>query len=560
MKPCHLYIIMCLFCLTAVSSCREEAVLPEPESHVPGKTLLTLNFTIDGQDAASRAGTDTYPNDDNPEYPSQDWEDKITSLQVFIQYEDGTWEEPIYIWEPTFNENKYTVELDKTINLSGATVYLGANLKLSQSLAFRNNTVYSLPINDFNVVTDFAPYSTKESDRINRPHIAMFCTEGKNPEKEETTTENGDIITNYSIESFSLKRLVAKVLVTCTEEKEVEGGEKNIVYVPVKQTQSEDFQGWIRQDEVKYLVNGLNRKAFIMQRIDEKAEAAYANVVDPNNELKDSPDNNDFFYQEIESNYSSYENTYFRTTSLFDAERLPETSDMDYEGEKPYTEGIYCPENTFVKGTISLSPEQAREQITHVCVTARFTPKKLYVEYALFDYIDNQSDIDETLKEEIKKLKPESSSGVVEVECPNEAIARQLLNSSIEMGKCGFPECSYFYHNINHTFYTYGAMGINVSFDDIEQDVSKLGNYVPYIGGWGYYYTYVNNNNNKESYGKPTGTSDYQYGQVERNRYYILNINSFSSPGSSFTNPDYIDVHTVSKDWIYGGEGEVILK
>lgn len=510
MKLRVLYIIMCLFCLTAVSSCREEAVLPEPESNVPGKTLLTLNFTIDGQDAASRAVSD-----DSPEHPAKkEWEDNITSLQVFIHYADGTWEEPIYIWKPTFNENKYMVELDKTIDLSGATIYLGANLKLGQSLAFSRDEAYSFTYNGFNLVTDLAPYSTYGSDPVNRPHIAMFCMKGQTPTQEETTTENGDKITNYTIkESFSLKRMVAKVLVTCTKDNNVEGGEEDIIYVPVKQTESENFQGWIRQDEVKYLVNGLNRKTYIMQRISsDNAIPAYANVVDPNNDLSASPATDDFYFQPI-NELDANKNVYFRTTELFDKSRL----NLDGNSTNPYFEGIYCPENTFaLDDDIVLDGQQA--QITHVCVAAKFTPKRFHVE----DDLDLPSEI--------------SEDGIVA--CTTEAQARALLDESAK--REGKPSGTYYYDPSTREFYTCGAGKDNKSYSE-------------QLGGWGYYYAYVDNR--AEDAKQDDSNAFYQHGQVERNRYYILNIKSFSNPFMSSS----MDVHTMSLDWKDGGIGDITL-
>lgn len=174
-------------------------------------------------------------------------------------------------------------------------------------------------------------------------------------------------------------------------------------------------------------------------------------------------------------------------------------------------------------------------------------------------FIANDTDVPAEIRQAVAGLN--ITGGVVD--CPSEAVARQLLASSLEMAanNNGFPSGTYFYHHTDKTFYTYGgmveALGHDVSISDIETSQGRFGDFVPYLDGWGYYYTYVDNR--EDNYGKTADTKAYQYGQVERNRYYILNITKFTRPGSSVTNPEYIQVHTYSFLWEYGGEGEITL-
>lgn len=534
MKRSGLYIIMCIFGLLGWAGCSEDAMLPDEQTNVPSKTLLTLNFAIEGENAASRSG------DDEPEHPAADWEDDIVTLQVFIKHADDTWEDPIYLWDIT--GSPYTIKLND-LDLTETTVYVGANLTMEQTQAFirqeTEQSAYTFSTNAFDLVTDFSPYSTVDTDLTGRRHIAMFCTKGIKPEVTETSEDEEATPIEYTGQ-FTLKRLVAKILVTC---KTVENG-----YVPVSNKNAENFEGWIRQSDVKYLVNGLNRKTYIMQQIDPKATEPYANVVDPNNRLSESVSNNgDFYFQPIEG---AYDSPYLRSALPFVKTSL-----------SSYTEGIYCPENTFaLDETIQLEGQQP--QITHVCVAAKFTPKNLWVEYDLFDYVANQQNIEPEVKEAIKQLRPSDGKpgDVVEIECTSEAVASQLLLSSLQLAnnRNEFPEGTYFYHNEKKTFYTYGAMRRNATMDDIETNPGVFGDFVPYVGGWGYYYTYVDNR--KDYNPTPDDWNEfYRHGQVERNRYYILNITGFTQPGSSVTNPNYIMVHTYSFRWIDGGSGEIPL-
>lgn len=234
MKLHSLYIMLCLCCLSALTSCRDDAALPDGQSNVPAKTLLVLNFTIDGKDAASRAEAD-----DTPEHPAADWENNTAFFHLFIRHADGTWETPI-ILSAIYGDASYEIELDQT-DLEGDVIYLGANLSTLQAATFMQQqqakevavTIppYNLAGEGFNLVTDFSPYSTFEPNP-GRNHIAMFCTEAGTPVK-------ADAASNTYTVSFDLKRMVAKVLVTCQTD--------NQGYVPVEpDTDYPDFEGWIR--------------------------------------------------------------------------------------------------------------------------------------------------------------------------------------------------------------------------------------------------------------------------------------------------------------------------
>lgn len=545
MKLCYLYIIMCVFGLLALAGCREDAVLPDEQGNAQGKTLLVLDFTIEGHSAASRT-----VEDNSPEHPAADWEDNIAFFHLFIKHADETWETPI-IFTTIGGALRYEIEMEQS-DLSQETFYLGANLSTEQAMAFisqqqekdKGETMspYTFTKNNFDLITDFSPYSTYDG-RVDRNHIAMFCTEGKKPTLVNQGAEDEKQHT-YTV-SFDLKRMVAKVLVTCKTD--VNG------YATVKDGDNTGFEGWIRQTDVKYIVNGLNRKAYIMQQVNNTVTDAYANVLDPNNDLQQSAAGGDFFFQQLEG---EVENGFFRTSSVFDTDRLS-TTNVNYTGDQPYTEGIYCPENTFAASKITLEGEQA--QVTHVNVAARFTPKNLYIEEGLKAYIAADLNIPADVRDAISSL-TETNGMVV---CPTEAVASQLLASSLKMAedRNGFLSKTYFYQSEEKTFYTYGAMcealGHKASAGDIETNPGVFGEFVPYLDGWGYYYTYVDNR--LDNYGKPVETDAYRYGQVERNRYYILNITGFTHPGSSITNPEYILVHTYSFPWKDGGSGSTEL-
>ena len=540
MKLHYLYMIMCISGLLALAGCREDAVLLTEED-TAGRSVLVLNFSIEGSGSASGRAVE----DDSPKHPAAEWEDNIAFFHLFIKHADGTWEEPIP-FTTIGGVLQYEIEMEQP-DLSKETFYLGANLSTEQVQTFISQQqakdegetmpAYTFTKNTFDLVTDFSPYSTYE-ERVDRNHIAMFCTAGATPKLTDAEANAYEV-------SFNLKRMVAKVLVTCATD---DNG-----YVMVKDDNGTGFEGWIRQTDVKYMLNGLNRQAYIMQQVDNAVTEAYANVIDPNNNLQQSAAGGNFFFQQLEG---EVENEFFRTSSVFDIDRLS-TTNVDYTDNRPYTEGIYCPENTFAAYKITLEGEQA--QVTHVNVAARFTPKNLYIEEGLKAYIAADLNIPADVRDAISSL-TERNGKVV---CPTEAVASQLLASSLKMAedRNGFLSKTYFYQSEEKTFYTYGAMcealGHKASAGDIETNPGVFGEFVPYLDGWGYYYTYVDNR--LDNYGKPVETDAYRYGQVERNRYYILNITGFTHPGSSITNPEYILVHTYSFPWKDGGSGSTEL-
>lgn len=82
-------------------------------------------------------------------------------------------------------------------------------------------------------------------------------------------------------------------------------------------------------------------------------------------------------------------------------------------------------------------------------------------------------------------------------------------------------------------------------------------NILPHIGGWGYYYAYIENTDNTSN---STDPHVYANSPVRRNTYYLLTINLIATPGSTVTSNDYIRVNMRSLEWIYKGKGTLVLE
>jgi len=85
---------------------------------------------------------------------------------------------------------------------------------------------------------------------------------------------------------------------------------------------------------------------------------------------------------------------------------------------------------------------------------------------------------------------------------------------------------------------------------------------VPHLGGWGYYYTYIDQT--RDPYYDQNGQivrnrAPYTASQVTRNTYYVLTINNFGGPGGAITSPEFIKINTEPISWDYGGRGDINL-
>lgn len=98
-------------------------------------------------------------------------------------------------------------------------------------------------------------------------------------------------------------------------------------------------------------------------------------------------------------------------------------------------------------------------------------------------------------------------------------------------------------------YYTYGA----------RQNIVNPIYYVPYVGGWAYYYTYLDGDSTDFGEGTNSSKAEYSDSQVKRNTYYILKLNKITRLGGSKTDPNNIQVNTTVIPWMKGGRLDVDL-
>ena len=591
---------------------------------MPDGISLTLNLSLGTDRHGTRAtGSD---NGDEPLRPGMDdpnaRENRINTIYLFFEdlNDDGTpvggkpkiWFRFVHPYTPGGGPVTLEIpqgETDQKLTTGLKQVYVGANLTDEQAACFADgNKAYSLSDDyvtryGYGLTEDYAPgrgIGLVESplNEYTRKHIAMFCVED---EGQRLFLEEGK--RDYTCRNpFTLKRNVAKVLVTCEVGYDGNGtdGTSGIGYCRLTGDLSDGQKprGWIRQNDVRFLVNALNRHAYIMQKSSWNTDRQKWEYPDPNYEnlhdyftvgpngvpLPTEKANREFYYNAVQTLNS--QSAYYVGTLRHDNNKIPV---IGSDNTGCYYEGLYCPENTFDAENVSEADHLILSNygypwpmITHVAVTVKFTPKDLYVDKAIIGYIDEVApELDEAMRNKIKELVNNSTGEtllngqIVRIESPSEEVSWIILTASLKKGykvqdgniydekKEGLPEktyCSIVTDEGDTEFYTYGA-ALAIAKEagwgttDTNKDPKKLGSFKIMPRGRGYYYTYIDN---CQAHEKDTPTT-YADSQIERNVYYILTIKAFSTPGRTGSEPSYIKVHTRVADWKDGGTADVEL-
>lgn len=545
----------------------------EEEEVVPGDLVVSINVNLDGN-GSSRSRAEA----GEVQIPGTADEDSLSHGHLFLQSLDGKGNpvegQTMYYVKVSLKNGENTFTL-KNIDFGKKRIYIAANLSDEQASHFATtaNEEYEIPQamqdNEYGMTQEYA----RATD------IAMFCTEG----------QILDFIENklYVFEDpFTLKRLVAKVHVTATT-----SNTNDIEYCTLAGSMADI--GWIRLENVKYLINGLNTKSYLMQKDNNNTPEDPNNTPeDPNFSIENNiqvEDNNinpvgcgDFYFNSIKS-ISTFE-SYFAQAGEYDASRIPTSNNNSVVN--PYTEGLYCPENTFTlpedadkKDAFAEYKSDAWPMVTHVIVSAKFTPKRIVVERDLADWVQSPDNISisEAIRTEIKNIITaadnlnDSFKSLCTIECSSEDVAKAVLLSSLKMAgylkeddnSQGLPDETYFWNNSKDLpmVFTYGAAKM---FSSVSTNTEQFDQFATVPGGVGYYYIYLDNTYSNSTTGDGTASYDRRKDPansiVERNAYYLVNIKSISGPGDATMKGDNILVNTVKTGWKVGGNAEVVLE
>ncbi len=363
--------------------------------------------------------------------------------------------------------------------------------------------------------------------------------------------------------------------------------------------------GWIRMENVRYMPNGINRSSYILPQTNVTATSPTSTQLkDLNMSLDGYISGEAFDTQMCDNDYVFLKGEAFHRANIdgvmaraeaYDADRLARTAASNDPDR--YVSGMYCPENYFdvpQNATIFEDYGDAIPMITHVYIATKLTPRVILIgnDYKtkmqtfvdqflanpeLFRTTYGLSETDFThdhvtywdgMKDKLDVLPV--NHGCLEFRPDNEEEARFIINGSLKMNKQWDPNASDFAAGkySDGTYYVYdqqydgaGYEGPRYLFLTAGAVAESKGVYitikarsVPHLGGWGYYYTYIDDNGTTLN-----GVTPYTASQVTRNKYYIITVSNFGVPGGTITEPEYIKVNTESVNWDYSGSGHINL-
>lgn len=311
----------------------ESFLSPDGQGAEEGQTKLLLSITMPAADTRATATTSL---------AGTAAENKLNRVTIFLADKQGNIQE--YTRE---GENLQTPLVYLLANGGDEMeIYVAANMTDAQISAIKKYKNPALEISNINEITGVA----------NGFLMTAQATDGNGKQKINITP--GEMT---SIKA-NLNRVVSKVLLTCTTEKEG--------YAKL----AAGSKGYIKLTDVHYALTTTNKKFFPF---------AKANNEDPNYSLSD--------FLNMPGDFFAYTGNVYESTNVaikYDASRMNSSSQ-----NPPYNEGIYCLENTVkVDKDYGLDISVPKKVATYVKIAAKFTPM----------CIDNKAELSE--KQAINKL------------------------------------------------------------------------------------------------------------------------------------------------------------
>ena len=544
--------------IVMLCSCRDE-LYSIPSSQTEGtRRNLVISLTV--QQPGLQSPTSRAPFDTGYELGFTEKECQIHTLTLIMM---GVYngEELFETWQTIELDTPVFGSYDVTFTLSGITgtkhFYILANAEQKHINAFwAKDRIFDAGEGQsgHNIVGNLMEINHNENGDGEGSNILMAGIVKSNSGDRDivipTGDGNEDTDEKITIDtSADLVRTVAKVLLTCMPSKE---SNNHVAVIDAKDKDNDnnttDNTGWIQLADVNYMLNVLNRKTYMDYRTDTDDDAY---LKDPNYEMSEwlekkvSGDETtygiidldayqkEFLYYDTQAmvemlntsipTYHGGEPCMVRTATLYDDKRIGETNATN---PAHYTEGLYCTENT-VHNDMTFANEAdfqsaIRYVTTRVMVGAKYTPKVIW----------NGDD------EPITTQTEEEAQGILdEVEDVNNPLEPVTYPAGT------------FWRDSKGNYYSLEGMKKKLLAAP-ETDFSR------YDGGWGYYYTYIDENAKNGAISKDTQT---RWG-IKRNHYYILKVDKIIAPGSPFPGNETMRIHSELVDWVDKGSSEVEIK
>lgn len=545
--------------IVMLCSCRDE-LYSIPSSQTEGtRRNLVISLTV--QQPGVQSPTPPAPFDTGYELGFTKKECQIHTLTLIMM---GVYngEELFETWQTIELDTPVSGSYDVTFTLSGITgtkhFYILANAEQKHINAFwAKDRIFDAGEGQsgHNIVGNLMEINHNENgdgegSNILMAGIVKSTNSGDRDIVIPTGDGNEDTDEKITIDtSADLVRTVAKVLLTCVPSSE--DGDTYVEVIDAKDNagNTTDNTGWIKMADVNYMLNVLNRKTYLDYRIDPD-DKNY--LIDPNHAMSemislreeeggygitnlDEYQRNYLFYDTQDMvemlntsvpTYKGGERCIVRSATRYDAAKMVVDETTNMGNENHYTEGLYCTENT-VYNNMKFDKDAdfqsaIRYVTTRVMVGAKYTPKVIWD--------GGEEPITNETEEDAQGILDE----VKDVDNPLEPVT--------------YPAGT-FWRDSYGNYYSLAGMKKKLK-ESPETDFSR------YDGGWGYYYTYIDENAQNGAISKDTQT---RWG-IKRNHYYILKVDKIIAPGSPFPGNETMRIHSELVDWIDKGGSEEEIK
>ena len=548
--------------IVMLCSCRDE-LYSIPSSQTEGtRRNLVISLTVQQPGVQSPVSRNPFkPDEENGEYELgfTQAECQINTLTLIMM---GVYngEELFETWQ-TIKPSKPTNGIyDVQFTLSGITgtkhFYILANAEQKHINAFwAKDRIFDAGegLSGHNIVGSLMDVDHEDDGKGSNIVMAGIVTSNNGDRNIVIPTGDGneETVEEITIDTpINLVRTVAKILLTCVPKSGAETDYVKVIDRKDAETNPEgdgENTGWIKLAEVNYMLNVLNRKTYLDYREDTKDDGY---LIDPNYEMSnwiekrtndnettygikdldayqkeflfyDTQDMVEMLNTSIPTYHQGGEPCMVRTATLYDKNRIGKENATSHH----YTEGLYCTENTVyndMKFDKDADFQSAiRYVTTRVMVGAKYTPK------VIWDGGDKPKTAQ--TEEEAKEILKE----VTDHENPLEPVT--------------YPKGT-FWRDSDGNYYSLEGM-IKKLKKSPETEFSR------YDGGWGYYYTYIDEN-------APNGaiSKDQTRWGIKRNHYYILRVEKIIAPGSPFPGNETMRIHSELVDWIDKGGSEEEIK
>ncbi|ADY38139.1 hypothetical protein Bacsa_3617 [Phocaeicola salanitronis DSM 18170] len=542
-------------------SCRDE-LRPDLSPAQEGKTNIIVNLTVErsgSKSPASRSPLD--PNGDEYTLGFTAAENQINSLTLIMMRIDASGNEVFEasrtISSPadTGKDGDYDVEFQLETNDRGVKhFYLGANLSENHLASFRTqDKVFDAGEEDsgHNIVGALmnVKHSQELDGNIGEGSNIVMTAPILVKNRQDITIPSGSTEEIITIDNpVKLTRTVAKVLLTCVPKSDAEEYVKVIDAKDAKTNPEGDGEntGWIKFADVNYMLNVLNRKTYLNYRIEDN------NLIDPNYAMGElislreegggygitnlDEYQREFLYYDTQAMVEMLnkdvqdregktpEACTSRIAIKYDADKMKVDETTNMGNENHYTEGLYCTENTVYNDMTFDKDADFQSAIryvtTRVMVGAKYTPKVIWD--------GGKEPITTKTEDEAQGI----LDGVKDVDNPLEPVT-YLAGT--------------FWRDSKGNYYSLEGMKTKL-LEDPKTEFSR------YDGGWGYYYTYIDEN------AQNGAIKDQTRWGIKRNHYYILKVDKIIAPGSPFPGNETMRIHSELVDWVDKGGSEVEIK